>query len=245
MMFVRCLFRLCLSGLFTIGHAAADQPDFRTDVPSLQEEAIAAGLTHSYTGPWEFFVGGGAASLDCNGDRLPDLFLAGGASAAGLYVNQSKTGGALSFRQLAIDLRPEDLNKVLGAYPIDIDNDRHTDLVLLRLGRNIVLKGGPNCQFEKANRAFGIDGGRAWSTAMSATWEGENRFPTIAIGNYVDRSAPGAPFGTCEPNALLRPGAGDMPDYSGERMLEPGSLCAFDAVHRLEPIGQSGSQDHQ
>jgi hypothetical protein len=60
---------------------------------------------------------------------------------------------------------------VLGAYPLDIDNDRHTDLVLLRLGRNLVLKGGPDCRFEKANRNFSIDGGRAWSTGMSAIWE--------------------------------------------------------------------------
>lgn len=226
MTFVRSCFYLGLSGLLCTGTVAAEQPGFTTDVPSLQDEAIAAGIDHSYTGPWEFFVGGGAASLDCNGDRLPDLFLAGGSSAAGLFVNQSETGGALSFRQMEMDLEPEDLGKVLGAYPLDIDNDRHTDLVLLRLGRNIVLKGGPNCNFEKANRDFGFDGGRAWSTAMSATWEGENRFPTIAIGNYVDRSAPGTPFGTCEPNALLRPGAGETPDYSGVRMLEPG-YCAL------------------
>ncbi len=226
MTFVRSCFYLGLSGLLCTGTVAAEQPGFTTDVPSLHEEAIAAGIDHSYTGPWEFFVGGGAASLDCNGDRLPDLFLAGGSSAAGLFVNQSETGGALSFRQMEMDLEPEDLGKVLGAYPLDIDNDRHTDLVLLRLGRNIVLKGGPNCNFEKANRDFGFDGGRAWSTAMSATWEGENRFPTIAIGNYVDRSAPGTPFGTCEPNALLRPGAGETPDYSGVRMLEPG-YCAL------------------
>jgi hypothetical protein len=240
MIFIRRCFCLGLSGLLTIGHSAAEQPDFTTDVPSLQEEATAAGLDHSYTGPWEFFVGGGAASLDCNGDRLPDLFLAGGASAAGLFVNQSKTGGALSFRQMEMDLMPEDLNKVLGVYPLDIDNDRHTDLVLLRLGRNIVLKGGPDCHFEKANRAFGFDGGRAWSTAMSATWEGENRFPTIAIGNYVDRSAPGAPFGTCEPNTLLRPGAGDTPDYSGERMLEPGH-CALSML--FTDWNRSGTAD--
>jgi hypothetical protein len=122
------------------------------------------------------------------------------------------------------DLRPEDLNKVLGAYPLDIDNDRHTDLVLLRLGRNIVLKGGPDCRFEKANRAFSIDGGRAWSTGMSATWEGQ------PVSHHSDRQlcrplGTGNPFGTCEPNRCsTRPGT--FPDYSGALRLEPGH-CAL------------------
>jgi hypothetical protein len=146
---------------------------------------------------------------------LPDLFLAGGASAAGFFVNQSATGGALSFRQMAMDLRPEDLNKVLGAYPLDIDNDRHTDLVLLRLGRNIVLKGGPDCQFRKGKQGLWIDGGRAWSTGMSAIWEGENRFPTIAIGNYVDRSAPAHPLVPASPMRCSDPVPETFPDYSG------------------------------
>lgn len=215
-------------GLFSFACAdpALADPVFTADVPMLEEQAIQAGIDHSYTGPWEYFVGGGAASFDCNGDRLPDLFLAGGASPAQLYVNRSQPEGPLAFDVRETGLATEDLTRVLGAYPLDIDNDRLTDLVLLRLGRNIVLKGGPDCQFEKANRELSIDGGRAWSTAMSAVWEGENRFPTIAIGNYVDRSAPGTPFGTCEPNQLLRPGQGAEPDYSGVQTLEPG-YCAL------------------
>jgi hypothetical protein len=226
MKFIRCCFRLGFLSLLISAPVAAAETEFTADVPTLAEEAAAAGLTHSYTGPWEYFVGGGAASFDCNGDRFPDLFLAGGSSQAQFYVNQSQTGGPLAFKAIDTGLSPEDLIRVLGAYPLDIDNDRHMDLILLRLGRNIVLKGGPDCQFEKANRAFGFEGGRAWTTAMSATWEGANRFPTIAIGNYVDRSAPGTPFGTCEPNALLRPNPGREPDYSQAQALQPG-FCAL------------------
>ncbi|MCC0034473.1 MAG: CRTAC1 family protein [Hoeflea sp.] len=212
--------------LAALGHCASAQTVFSADIPILHEEAAAAGIDQSYTGGWEFFVGGGAASFDCNGDRLPDLVIAGGAGQAAFFVNESQTGGALAFKPLDTGLKPEDLTGVLGAYPLDIDNDRHMDLVLLRLGRNLVLKGGPDCQFEKANRSFSIDGGRAWSTGMSAIWEKGNRFPTIAIGNYVDRSAPGTPFGTCEPNQLLRPRAGDAPDYSDPMAPEPG-YCAL------------------
>ncbi|MDF1606746.1 CRTAC1 family protein [Hoeflea sp. YIM 152468] len=223
-----------------LNHSAGAQPAFTADVPILHEEAASAGINQTYTGGWEYFVGGGAASFDCNGDRLPDLLIAGGSSPARFFVNESPTGGALSFRQLETGLEAEDLTGVLGAYPLDIDNDGHTDLVLLRLGRNLVLKGGPDCTFEKANRTFSIDGGRAWSTGMSATWEKGNIFPTLAIGNYVDRSAPGTPFGTCEPNQLLRPAPGEVPDYSESMRLEPG-YCALSVL--FTDWNRSGRRD--
>ncbi|MBC7280141.1 CRTAC1 family protein [Hoeflea sp.] len=226
MMRVRSILAAGTFCLAAFAHPAIADAPFTADVPILKEEAASAGIDHSYTGGWEFFVGGGVASLDCNGDRLPDLVISGGTSPAGFYVNESTTGGTLAFKPLDTGLDADDLTGVLGAYPLDIDNDRHMDLVLLKLGRNLVLKGGPGCQFEKANRSFEIDGGRAWSTSMSAIWEKNSRFPTIAIGNYVDRSAPGTPFGTCEPNHLLRSRPGDSPDYSEPLTLEPG-YCAL------------------
>ncbi|MEP4432033.1 MAG: CRTAC1 family protein, partial [Hyphomicrobiales bacterium] len=115
---------------------------------------------------------------------------------------------------------------VTGLYPIDIDNDGMKDLVLLRVGENILLKGGPDCSFSKANKAFSFDGGRAWSTAFAATFEPDQSFATLAIGNYVDRSAAGSPWGTCHDNLLLRPGAGAKPNYAEPQMLAPG-FCAL------------------
>ncbi|HHZ10718.1 MAG TPA: VCBS repeat-containing protein [Rhizobiales bacterium] len=213
-----------ISGPASGGEAELRQP--LNDVPLMHEEAAAAGIDHSYSGPWEYFVGGGGASLDCNGDRMPDVFLAGGKGAAALYVNESRAGGTLRFRRQEIDVEPRDLEKVLGAYALDIDNDGHRDLVLLRLGENVVLRGGPGCSFAKANRQFGIGGGRAWTTAFAATWESEQTFPTLAFGNYVDRNAPGSPWGTCEENELLRPAAGDKPNYAEPTRLSPG-YCAL------------------
>ena len=197
--------------------AAADPAPF--DIPSMHEQAEAAGLAHRYGGPWEYFVGGGAASFDCDGDRRPDLFLAGGENEAALYRNRSKAGGALRFEEVALDIPERERRRVLGAYPLDVDSDGLTDLVVLRVGANLVLRGLGECRFERANRRWNVAGGRAWSTAFSAVWERDARFPTLAVGNYVDRSAPGSPFGTCEANRLLRPAVGDEPDYSDARDL--------------------------
>jgi hypothetical protein len=208
---------------------AQEGADFASDVPVMHEESAAAGLLHSYEGPWEFFVGGGVASVDCNGDRMPDLFLAGGSEPAKLFVNRSKAAGELRFEPKDSGLSGADLKKVLGAYPLNIDNDGHTDLIILRLGENLILKGGPDCTFTKANRAIGFDGGHAWSTAFAAIWERDARYPSLAFGNYVDRTAPGSPWGTCSGNELLRPvenQSEDGPDYSDVLPLEPG-YCAL------------------
>ena len=215
-----------LSMVLTITAPCLAQDAFPFDIPDLKEEAKAAGIAHAYQGPWEYFVGGGVASFDCNGDRMPDLFFAGGTEPSKLYVNRSQTGGDLKFQQKQLELKEKDLKKVLGAYPVNINNDAHMDLVVLRLGANLILKGKGNCTFDVANKEYGFDGGRAWTTSMAATWEGENAYPTIAIGNYVDRTAPGSPWGTCENNKLMRPANDKDPNYRELLDLQP-SYCTL------------------
>ena len=199
-------------------------PEYSGDVPQFKEEAQSAGITHRYEGPWEYFVGGGVSGFDCNQDRMPDLFIAGGENQAGLYVNRSKVAGKLSFEQA--NNASLSLSGVLGSYPIDIDNDDHMDLVVLRAGENIVLQGGPDCQFKQANAKWNFDGGNAWTTAFSATFESGNTYPTLAIGNYVDRTAPGSPWGTCHDNELHRPANTESPSYIDMQLLSPG-YCAL------------------
>ncbi len=166
-------------------------------------EETSAGLSSVYDGGWEFYVGGGVAVFDCTGDGRPDLFLAGGANRSVLYRNVSVPGGPLRF------VRQEnsgvELDNVIGAYPLDIDGDGVIDLVVLRVGGNVLFRGLGDCRFERANELWGFDGGNAWTTAFSATWEAGADWPTLAIGNYVDRNKPGSPFGTCHDNVLFRP----------------------------------------
>ncbi|GAA0787052.1 CRTAC1 family protein [Roseibium denhamense] len=182
-------------------------PEALAPIPSFTEEAQQADVTHVYDGAWEFFVGGGTAIFDCNDDRRPDLFLAGGSNQARLFQNESITAGPLKFKEVDTGVSDRSLGRVLGAYPIDIDNDDHLDLVVLRLGENLLLKGLGDCRFEVMNRSLAFEGGREWTTAFSATWEEGSTYPTLAFGNYVDRSAPGSPWGTCHNNFLFRPDA--------------------------------------
>lgn len=175
------------------------------DIPVFNEVAASAGISHRYSGAWEYFVGGGVAAFDCNADRRPDLLIAGGSGDASLYRNESTAGGALRFANISANIPSIARSKITGVYPIDIDNDGWRDIVLLRVGRNHILKGGPDCTFQLANAQFEFDGGDAWTTAFAATFEAGLTAPTLAFGNYVDRWAAGSPWGTCHTNMLHRP----------------------------------------
>ncbi len=173
---------------------------------------------HIYDGGWEHFVGGGVAVFDCNGDDLPEVFAAGGENPSALYLNTSTPTGAAQLTLKSPDALA--LHGVIGAYPLDIDNDAIADLVVLRVGPNVVLKGGADCSFQPM-QGLHIDFGDAWSTAFSATWEQGNALPTLAFGNYVDRDDPDGPFEACDTNVLQRPN-GDR--YDAPLNLSP-SYC--------------------
>jgi len=181
------------------------------DRPSPRFAPVAV-PAHAYTGGWEHFVGGGVAVLDCDGDDLPDLFAAGGDSPAVLLRNhgdmrfEAATPAALA------------LTGVTGAYPLDIDGDGYADLAVLRVGENQLLKGGPDCSFSPfADLGFVSDD--RWTTAFSATWEAGQSLPTLAFGNYVDRTNPAGPFEACDVNLLYRP---EGRNYPSPLPLTPG-----------------------
>lgn len=168
---------------------------------------------HVYAGGWEHFVGGGIAAVDCDGDALPELVAAGGETPVTLLRNR----GDMVFTPGAFPT----ITGATGVYALDLDGDGADDLVVLRAGPNVTLRGDGACGF--AAHDFGLpDGGDAWTTAFSATWEAGQARPTLAFGNYVDRADPEGPFGTCDTNLLLRP---DGDGYAAT-VLDPG-FCAL------------------
>jgi hypothetical protein len=191
-------------------------------IPAFVEETGTAGIASVYAGDWEYMVGGGAATFDCSDDGFPDLFLAGGSGPATFYRNASAQGGTLAFTGQNSGLEQ---TGVTGAYPLDIDSDGKQDLVLLRVGENVVMRGLGACKFERANEAWGFDGGDAWTAAMAATWEHGQTWPTIAIGNYIDRNEDAFPWGSCTDNWLHRPAASGT-GFAPPLPLTP-SYCAL------------------
>lgn len=191
--------------------------------PHFVEEASAAGVQHTVAGGYATYVGGGVAVFDCDGDGRPDLYVAGGADPSALYRNDSPIGGALRFTPLHDPVT--DLTGVNGAYPIDIDGDGIVDLAVLRIGGATLLRGLGGCRFAAADTAWAFDGGHGDATAFSATWEGADRWPTVAVGNYLTLDASGQPTFDCDSNALYRPAAG-VNAFAAPITLAPG-YCAL------------------
>jgi enediyne biosynthesis protein E4 len=202
--------------------AAAAATNQRAAVPRFVDEALSAGVEHVYDGDWQYFVGGGVATFDCDEDGRLDLYFAGGSKPAALFRNDSPDGGALRFEPVASDAA--DLEGVVGAYPLDIDSDGHLDLAVLRHGEDVLLRGLGDCRFERANEAWGFDGGDAWTTAFSATWEPGNDWPTLAFGTYIDHTDDQG-ISTCGLGSLLRPAEGGG-GFAPAVPLEPGD-CAL------------------
>lgn len=185
------------------------------------DESAALPVAQVYSGGWEHFVGGGVAVFDCNDDGLPEIYAAGGTEPARLFLNRTAgPGGPFAF---ASGEEIPALTGVTGAYPLDIDNDGLLDLAVLRVGPNRLLMGQGDCRFADGGAALGFDAGDRWSTAFSATWEPGQALPTLAIGNYVDRTNPNGPFEACDVNELHRP---EGAHYTDPLLLEPG-YCAL------------------
>lgn len=191
--------------------------------PRFVEETATAGVAHSYDGEFEFFVGGGVAVFDCDDDGRPELYLAGGTEPAALFRNESEVGDALRF--VAAPEAVTDLDRVVGAYPIDVDGDGLTDIAVLRSGENVLLRGLGDCRFERANEAWQVDGGDAWTAAFSATWETPDGHPTLAFGNYLELDRDGSGRTECDESQLVRPAVdepGGAPTYGDPIPLGPG-----------------------
>ena len=178
-----------------------DLPETASPPPRYVEESASAGLDHVYDGEFEYFVGGGVAVLDCDEDGWPDLYLAGGEGSDALYRNVTEIGGPLSFAEVLDE--GTGLTGVSGAYPIDIDSDGHTDLAVLRVGEDVLLRGLGECVFERANETWAIESADDWTVGFSATWEGAAAWPTLAFGNYLAEG--GQTTGECADHRLLRP----------------------------------------
>lgn len=233
---------LAVGALVTSGLALATMQLIEGDgggqaagAPNFSEETAVAGVEHVYDGEFQYFVGGGVASFDCDDNGLPDLYFAGGSRPAALFRNDSSVGGELRFSKLSDPLT--DVDGVTGAYPLDVDSDGVTDLAVLRVGENLMLRGLGDCRFERANEIWEVDGGNEWTASFSATWEGDATLPTLAFGNYLDIPEEGQRAEGCSDHYLFRP---DDSGYGTPERLTPG-FCTLSIL--FSDWSRSGQRD--
>jgi enediyne biosynthesis protein E4 len=212
-------------------------PTIALGTPLYVDETASSGVDHTYAGDFPYSVGGGVAVMDCDGDGRPDLYVAGGSGPAAVYRNESAIGGSLRFSKIADPAGV--LTGVIGAYPIDVDADGVVDLVVLRDGENVALRGLGGCRFERANESWGVAGGDSITTAFSATWEGQASRPTLAFGNYVADAATQDPDHLCADDELVRPVAGSD-RYDAPIPLRP-AWCALSML--FSDWDRSGRRD--
>ena len=134
-------------------------------------------------------------------------------------------GPGIAFNRVPgfIDHLGADAKRMGAAYALDMDGDGLVDLALLRFGENQFLKGKGDCRFEVANTT--LTGTGIWSTSLAATWQPGRAHPTIAIGNYVDRTKPLQKTGNCKPGLIARP----------ERGAETVSPPRYGTVQEIRP----------
>jgi len=219
---MRFLFFILYFALTPFSSASVARADDGLTVPLFEDVTAQSGIASLYKGDWQYMVGGGVAAFDCNGDQFPDLVLAGGEGAASLFVNKSTQGGALQFERFESGV---ELSGVTGFYPIDIDGDGITDLVVLRVGEAVLMRGLGQCRFERANEKWHFDGGNAWWTSFTATWEKGAQWPTLAFGAYINPKSEDNPWGSCTENRLFRPNEAEN-GFAKPIALKP-SYCAL------------------
>ena len=228
--------KIC-SGLFvSVALQVAAQAQ-TPDIPRFADETVPAGINSRFENSEdEFLVGGGVATFNCDDSGLPSMYITAGANLSKFYRNASTVGGPLKFNEETSGL---ETGNAIGAYPIDIDGDGKTDLVVLRVGAVQVYRGVGNCKFELANDRWNIHTPEHWHTAFSATWEKGNKLPTLAFGTYTDLKRKRYPWGTCTPAVIYRPDA-DANRYGAPIRLDP-SYCALSML--FSDWNRSGHSD--
>ena len=129
-----------------------------------------------------------------------------------------------------------DLTAVTGAYPIDIDSDGHIDLVVLRRGGDVVLRGLGGCRFEDADRRARARRAARLDDRVQRDVGGHER----ACRRWRSAATSCRARTECDKSWLVRPDASGDALRRADR-AHPGLLHAVDAVQRLEPLRASAT----
>jgi len=196
------------------------------------------GSTMFMTGRGSFLSAAAARRSIATASALPRFFWPGARIPPSCSSNKSTPGGPLRFEEKALtfDTGHHELEGILGAYPIRYRRRRpYGSVRAAGWGESATEGRSRTAPFRSPTRngaLTAIPVGRLPSRPNGR----QDRIPTLAIGHYVDRHAPGSPWGTCEDNSLYRPQPGDKPDYS---VRTPAPRPGFALCRCCSPIGTS------
>ncbi len=192
------------------GHEFVPQDDFvSTDSevtniiqPLFKDETLAWGLhaRHQQSGDMltglNEVLGGGACVLDYDGDGWEDVFVVGGSGQHRFYGKSTwwsgSDGNALwentgeqSFTNVSDAANIPKTNWGMGCAAGDLDNDGDTDLLILNIGENVLLRNNGNGSFTDISKESGMSSDNKWSMSASlADYDGDGLLD-IYITNFI------------------------------------------------------------
>ena len=90
--------RFALTALGVAGFVQSVAAENTVAVPSFVEETASAGIDSVYAGEWEYMVGGGVATFDCNADGFADMAAGWRHSARQVLPQHQHQGRRIAFR---------------------------------------------------------------------------------------------------------------------------------------------------
>lgn len=156
--------------------SAPAQPIHFTDVTQ------HAGIDHVHVDP-QYLMGAGCAFLDYDGDGWMDVLFSGSALSPSLYRNRgdatfedaTEAAGLLPIRGRAYGM---------GAACADYDNDGDTDVYLVAMRGNVLLRNDGDGSFTDVTDAAGVRNYQ-WSTgAAFGDYDGDGLLD-LYVGNYI------------------------------------------------------------
>jgi enediyne biosynthesis protein E4 len=143
---------------------------------------------------------GGVAVFDYDGDGLPDIFFANGASVPSLEKSAPKYRnrlfrnlGGMKFKDVTEEAGLAGAGYSIGAAAADFDNDGHVDLFVAGVGSNHLYRNLGNGKFEDVTAKAGIKSD-VWSITGGWFDYDNDGLLDLFVVNYVKWSPEMAPF---------------------------------------------------
>lgn len=177
------------TNLTTKGTEQVESISFTDVTPNSKIEFV-----HSYDGHGQRYiveaVGCGLATLDFDADGLADVFFLNGAPIpveSGPKTSNAfyKNLGQMTFTDVTIASRLEDVHFSLGVTVADFDSDGFSDIFVTNFGPNFLYRNNGDGTFEDVSLLAGVGGGEQTGAGTCFLDADRDGHLDLFVGNYV------------------------------------------------------------